>query len=440
MADLQRLEDTLGRDGGQVTDAGPSDAVDGVRATVVARPRSADGVAAVLREATAQGLVTVARGAGTALDWGSPPERVDLILDTTGLDRLVEHGAGDLVVVAEAGLPVAELSETVRTAAQELVVDLPPERLAGASTVGGALSTGASGPRRLQRGGIRDLVLGATVVLADGTAASSGGKVVKNVAGYDLAKLLTGAYGTLGIVVRAAFRLHPVRPDRAFVVAIGPLSDVAARARAVVASQLAPAAVEIDRPAGSEVAEVAVLLEGTGAAVGQRAAAAAELLGGQVRAEPPGWWAALPGSGSSSGPVGGGTTGERGSSGANDTSATETYAKATATLTGVAGLLVAARVAEQRYGVGVALRGTVAGVLHTVVTGTPGATAAAVGHLRGAASTPREGTVTVLRAPREVRAVLDVWGPVGGLDLMRAVKRQLDPGRSLAPGRFVGGI
>ncbi|MFE7508880.1 FAD-binding oxidoreductase [Promicromonospora sp. NPDC057488] len=437
MADLGRLTDALRQDGGTVRESGPEDAVDGVPATAVARPASADGVAAVLREATAQGLVTVARGAGTALDWGAPPERVDLVLDTTGLDRLVEHGAGDLVVVAEVGLPVAELLEKVGGAAQELVVDLPPARLAGGSTVGGLLSTGASGPRRLQRGGVRDLVLGATVVLADGTVASSGGKVVKNVAGYDLAKLLTGAYGTLGIVVRAAFRLHPARPDRAFVIGSGPLADVAGRARDVVASQLAPAAVEIDRPAGGDVAEVAVLLEGTGAAVGQRAAAAAELLGGRVQAEPPAWWAELPGDSARS--TGGGSTGgvprvelvETGGS---------TLVKATATLTGVAGLLAAARDAEQRYGAGVALRGTAAGVLYALVTGSPEATALAVGHLRAAAPGPREGTATVLRASREVRAALDAWGPVGGLDLMRAIKRQLDPGRNLAPGRFVGGI
>ncbi|MFI8526075.1 FAD-binding oxidoreductase [Promicromonospora sukumoe] len=452
MADLGRLADALRQHGGEVRQAGPDDVVDGVPATAVARPASAEGVAAVLREATAQGLATVARGAGTALDWGAPPERADLILDTTGLDRLVEHGAGDLVVVAEAGVPVATLLEAVGGAAQELVVDLPPGRLAGGSTVGGLLSTGASGPRRLQRGGVRDLVLGATVVLADGTRASSGGKVVKNVAGYDLAKLLTGAYGTLGIVVRAAFRLHPARPDRAFVVGSGPLADVAARARDVVASQLAPAAVEIDRPAGSDVAEVAVLLEGTGDGVGQRAGAAAGLLGRRVQDGPPVWWAALPGdlaggssrvepveTGVSTGSTSGGSTG-----GVPRVEPVETrgvtLAKATATLTGVAGLLTAARDAEQRYDVGIALRGTAAGVLHAAVTGTPEATAFAVGHLRAAAPSPREGTVTVLRASREVRAALDVWGPVGGLDLMRAIKRQLDPGRNLAPGRFVGGI
>ncbi|WP_423465033.1 FAD-binding oxidoreductase [Promicromonospora sp. MS192] len=427
MADLERLEAAVRPHGGEVREAGPGDVVDGVAASAVARPASAEGVAAVLREATAQGLATVARGGATALDWGAPPERADLILDTTGLDRLVEHEAGDLVVVAEAGLPVAALLDHVGRAAQELVVDLPPDRLARGSTVGGALSTGMSGPRRLQRGGIRDLVLGATVVLADGTVASSGGKVVKNVAGYDLAKLLTGAYGTLGVVVRAAFRLHPARPERAYVVASGPLADVAARARAVVASQLAPAAVEIDRPAGSDVATVAVLLEGAETAVGQRAAAAAELAGGQVQEEPPGWWAALPGGSGALPSVPAGA-------------APRTLVKATATLTGVAGLLAAARDAEQRYGVGAALRGTAAGVLYGAVTGTPEATASAVGHLRAAAATPREGTVTVLRASHEVRAALDVWGPVGGLDLMRAVKRQLDPGRNLAPGRFVGGI
>ncbi|MFJ3405867.1 FAD-binding oxidoreductase [Promicromonospora sp. NPDC090134] len=437
MADLQRLGDTLRQHGGEVREAGPGDAVDGVPATAVARPASAEGVAAVLREATAQGLVTVARGAGTALDWGAPPERADLILDTTGLDRLVEHGAGDLVVVAEAGLPVAALSETVGQAAQELVVDLPPGRLAGGSTVGGMLSTGASGPRRLQRGAVRDLVLGATVVLADGTRASSGGKVVKNVAGYDLAKLLTGAYGTLGVVVRAAFRLHPARPDRAFVIGSGPLADVAAGARDVVASQLAPAAVEIDRPAGSDAAEVAVLLEGTADAVGRRAAAAAELLGGRVQAGPPSWWGELPGT-VWAGPAGG--RHEGGGSGAAVGQPELTLAKATATLTGVAGLLAAARDAEQRYDVGITLRGTAAGVLHAAVTGSPEATALAVGHLRAAAPGPRDGTVTVLRASRQVRAALDAWGPVGGLDLMRAIKRQLDPGRNLAPGRFVGGI
>lgn len=477
--DPDRLADALrGADAdGDVRNAGPEDSVDGVAARVVARPTTIHGVAAVLREATAQGLATVARGAGTALDWAAPPERADLLLDVTGLDRLVEHGAGDLVAVAEAGLPVSGLLEAVGAARQELVVDLPARRLGRGSTVGGALATGASGPRRLQRGTLRDLVLGATVVLADGTVASSGGKVVKNVAGYDLAKLMTGSYGTLGVIVRAAFRLHPVRPARRWVVAGGPLPDVAARAQEVVVSQLAPAAVEIDRPAGSDEATVAVLLEGQEAAVVQRAREAAALIGGDVRTDPPDWWGMLPDDG-----AGGRHLPAAASWPTRHSSVALT--KATATLTGVTRLLDAARAAEEARGVGVAVRGTAAGVLHVAIgerradtrqdegasggpatseglgrqdggisggvtvpagpEGTggydPAAVAAVVQDLRAAAPSPRDGTVTVLRAPRDVREVVDAWGPVGGLDLMRAIKHRLDPGRNLAPGRFVGGI
>ena len=399
---------------GEVREAGDDDVVDGVPASVVARPTSVEGVSAVLREATGQGLVTVARGAGTALGWGSPPERVDLILDVGGLDRLVEHEAGDLVVVAEAGLPLKALQETVGRAGQELVADVPRERYEAGSTIGGALATAATGPRRLQRLALRDLVLGATVVLADGTVATSGGKVVKNVAGYDLAKIMTGSYGTLGVIVRAAFRLHPVRPARGFVVRTGPLEVVADLAREVVGSQLAPAAVELDRAAGSDEATLAVLLDGTADAVAARAAQTAALVSGEV-ADAPSWWAHLPGG--------------------------DVLAKTTATLTGVKALLIAARVSEQRRGGAVALRGSAVGVLHAGITAPDAASVAGVvADLRATAPSPREGTVVVLRASRELRDGLDVWGPVGGLDLMRGIKEQLDPGRNLAPGRFVGGI
>lgn len=411
--DLAALSRSL--DGaGEVREAGPGDAVDGVPAAAVVRPTSIAGASAVLREATGQGLVTVARGAGTALDWGCPPERVDLLLDVTRLNRLVEHEAGDLVVVAEAGLALRDLQEAVGEAGQELVADVPRARYTAGSTVGGALATAASGPRRLQRLALRDLVLGATVVLADGTVATSGGKVVKNVAGYDLAKIMTGSYGTLGIIVRAAFRLHPVRPARAYVLRTGPLEEVADLAREVIGSQLAPAAVEIDRQAGSDEAVLAVLLEGTGDAVAARVAETAALVGGAV-GEEPAWWARLP--------VG------------------DTTAKATATLMGVNALLRAARSAEQAHGAAVAVRGSAVGVLHAgITTPTAAALAGVVTRLRAAAPGPGEGTVTVLTAPAELRAGLDVWGPVGGLELMRGIKQRLDPGRNLAPGRFVGGI
>lgn len=415
--DLSRLAKAL--DGaGEVREATDTDAVDGVPASAVVRPTSVEAVSAVLREASAGGLVTVPRGGGTALDWGAPPERVDLLLDTTGLDAVVEHEAGDLVVVVQAGLPLSRLADTVREAGQELVAEVPRERVEAGSTVGGALATAPSGPRRLQRGGLRDLVLGATVVRADGVVAASGGKVVKNVAGYDLAKLATGAYGTLGVVVRAAFRLHPVPAERGFVALTGGLPDVAAAARVAVSSQLAPAAVEIDKPGGSDEATCVVLLEGVPPAVVARQAEAWTLLGdGAAPAEEPAWWGRLPA-----------TDGE-------------VLLKVTATLPGVAAVLEAARAAEHAHGVPVAVRGSAVGVLYAAVPASdPSAVAAVVADLRKVSPAPGDGSVTVLRAPRAVRQAVDAWGPVPGLNLMRRVKRQLDPGRLLSPGRFVGGI
>ncbi|MFP5334928.1 MAG: FAD-binding oxidoreductase [Actinomycetes bacterium] len=414
--DLSRLAKAL--DGaGEVREATDADAVDGVPASAVVRPASVEAVSAVLREASTGGLVTVPRGGGTALDWGAPPERVDLLLDTTGLDAVVEHESGDLVVVVEAGLPVSRLAETVREAGQELVAEVPRERVEAGSTVGGALATAPSGPRRLQRGGLRDLVLGATVVRADGVVAASGGKVVKNVAGYDLAKLVTGAYGTLGVVVRAAFRLHPVPAERGFVALTGGLRDVAAAARAVVASQLAPAAVEVDKPGGSDEATCVVLLEGVPSAVTARQAETWTLLGDGAPSDEPAWWGRLP---AADGDV---------------------LLKVTATLPGVAAVLEAARAAEQAHGVPVTVRGSAGGVLYAAVPASDAAAVAAVvGDLRAASPSPGDGTVTVLRAPRAVREAVDAWGPVPGLELMRRVKQQFDPGRLLSPGRFVGGI
>ena len=413
--DVAALEKAL--DGaGEVREAGPQDAVDGVPAQAVARPTSVAAVSALLREASRAGLVTLARGGGTALDWGAPPERVDLVLDTTGLDRVVEHEAGDLVVVTEAGLALSRLAEMLTGAGQELVTDAPRERVEGGSTVGGAVATAPSGPRRLQRGGLRDLVLGVTLVRADGVVAIAGGKVVKNVAGYDLGKLVTGSFGTLGVVVRAAFRLHPVPAARAFVSTAGPEARVVTAARDAVASQLAPAAVEVDRPGGGGDATAAVLLEGIPGAVGARQAQAASLVGGSACEEPQ-WWRRLP-----AGPD-------------------DVLLKVTSTIPGVAAVLDAARDAEQQHGVPVAVRGSAVGVLYAGVPGSDAeAVAGVVARMRAAAPGAGDGSVVVLRAPCAVRDAVDTWGPVPGLDLMRRVKEQFDPGRHLSPGRFVGGI
>ena len=415
------LDDLRSATGGHAAAAGAADTVGGVPAAYVAAPGSTAEAAAVLRVAAARGLAVVARGAGTKLHWGAPPRRLDLIVDTGRLDQVVEHAAGDLVVTARAGVPLAVLADRLGEAGQRLAVD----EVVPGTTVGGMLATGLSGPRRLLAGAVRDLVLGVTLVRADGVVARAGGKVVKNVAGYDVAKLVTGAYGTLGLVTEATFRLHPVAPATASVSAV--LPDAAAAQAAVLRvlhAQFVPSALEVDRPVPGGPVEVALLLEGTAAGVAARTRQAVAVLGGEPVDLPP-WWGRLPGT--PAGPAGAGAGG--------------VLLKVTAELSGLARLLEGVDRAAAAGGVPVAVRGSAGvGALHAAVPGgDPAAVDGFVRRLRGAAPA-WSGSVVVLAAPPAVRSAVDSWGPVPGLELMRRVKQRFDPDALLAPGRFVGGI
>src|SRR5712692_5019935 len=189
-----------------VRQATAADAVAGVQPKLVIEPGTEKELAEVLRLANEAGLAVIPRGGGTKLGWGNPPARADLIVSTARLAEIIEHAWADLTVTVEAGCTLQRLQETLAQHGQRLALDtLWPER----ATVGGVLSTNDSGALRLRFGALRDLIIGATIALPDGTLASSGGKVVKNVAGYDLPKLVTGAFGTLGVITRAVFRLHP---------------------------------------------------------------------------------------------------------------------------------------------------------------------------------------------------------------------------------------
>ncbi|HET8756349.1 MAG TPA: FAD-binding oxidoreductase [Solirubrobacteraceae bacterium] len=150
------------------------------------------------------------RGGGTKLGWSPKTDAVDF--DTRRLNRILEHNEGDFTAILEAGVSVVEAQAQFAAAGQMLAID-PPLGAGDAATIGGVMATNDSGPLRHRYGTMRDLVVGVTVVLSDGTIAQSGGKVIKNVAGYDLAKLFTGSYGTLGLIVRVAVRLHPA-PER----------------------------------------------------------------------------------------------------------------------------------------------------------------------------------------------------------------------------------
>jgi glycolate oxidase FAD binding subunit len=146
------------------------------------------------------------RGGGTKLGWGPPSDAPEF--DTRRLNRILEHNVGDFTAVLEAGVPLVEAQAAFAAEGQMLALD-PPLGEDDAATIGGVIATNDSGPLRHRYGGVRDLVVGMTVVLSDGTVAKSGGKVIKNVAGYDLAKLFAGSFGTLGLIASVAVRLHP---------------------------------------------------------------------------------------------------------------------------------------------------------------------------------------------------------------------------------------
>ncbi len=371
--------------------------VAGIAAADAVTPGSAEEVAEVLRSTTG---TVVPVGAGTKTGWAAPPDACDLLLRTTGLDRITEHAPGDLVVVAEAGVRLADLQRRLAVHGQTLALD-PPEP---GATLGGIVSANASGPRRLRYGTARDLLIGVTVVLADGTTAKAGGKVVKNVAGYDLGKLYTGAHGGLGVVVSTTWRLHPLPPHRGAVVV--PVAD-SARAGLLAArlarSTLTPTAVELLWAAGG--GHLAVLFESIAASVEAQSEAAVALLGpGAERAAgPPEWFGARP-----------------------------------------EGELVL-RLAFEPFALPRVLDALPDGARVTASACTGVAYAAVprdtdLAALRTALA-PWDGSAVVLAASGVPPAALDHWGPTGdAFALMTRVKDRFDPTRRLSPGRLLGGL
>jgi glycolate oxidase FAD binding subunit len=390
-----------------VARATSDDTVDGVPARWVARPGSTEEVSAVLQAADGSGLRVAARGSGTRLSWGTPPTDLDLILDISRMSAVLAHAAGDLVVTVQAGLRMADLLTTLAVHRQRLALD-SSDVLGG--TIGGTIATAASGPLRYRYGSVRDLLIGITVVLADGTVAHSGGTVVKNVAGYDLGKLYTGSLGTLGIITEAVFRLHPLPETCRWITVLASDAIPAAAAIAAIrASQYDPVALEVDRGALGGPVTVGIAVEGVAGGITGRAAAIATLLGdvagtpATVTEEPPSWWGQ---------------------------SLHSPYATVTCEPTGLDDLLAHAPGA---------LRGSAGAGVLTAGLGDGDRLGIELAQLRAIAA--RHGGSVVLRCAHPHRkAALDVWGPVPALGLMRRLKDQFDPEHRLSPGRFVGGI
>jgi glycolate oxidase FAD binding subunit len=236
-----------------------------------ARPTSAGEAAELLKTLASEDRAVRPRGGGTK-PWGRQHD--ELALETGGLDRILEHNVGDFTAVLEAGVRVADAQAEFARHGQMLALD-PPLGDGDAATVGGVIATADSGPLRHRFGAVRDLVVGITVVLSDGTVAKAGGKVIKNVAGYDLAKLFAGSFGTLGLIASVAVRLHPLPVGTASVRGSADDPDrLAAAARRLAALPLEAESLDVAWSGGRG----AVMLRFGGSAAGEQAQTAAGLV------------------------------------------------------------------------------------------------------------------------------------------------------------------
>ncbi len=229
-----------------------------------------DFVSATAREGLSLGFV----GGGTELELGAPIGRLDAVLQTARLTRIVEYAPADMIVIAEAGLTLARLSEALAQHRQRLALDPPAFERA---TLGGIIAANSFGPRRARFGSVRDLLIGISIIRADGTRVRGGGKVVKNVAGFDLPKLMCGSLGTLGLIATATFRLHPLpEMERTVLVPSCTASQLRALMARLKAAQLEPVSV-VALSRGGKGFEVAVRFEGFSAGVNEQTASLAKL-------------------------------------------------------------------------------------------------------------------------------------------------------------------
>ena len=414
-------------------------------------PRSADELADALRDAALRSQAIVPWGAGTLQHLGYPPPPGAVALETTALDRIVEYNPADLTITVEAGTSLDTVQAALGQHRQWLPWDPPAP---GVATIGGLLAANVSGPLRLGYGVPRDWALGMRVALGDGRLVKSGGKVVKNVAGYETHKLHIGALGTLGVIVEVTFKVWPL-PERmnSLVFVCTAREDAVELAEQLRTPPLAPVSLVLlsgvqqllaGQPAGRPKYHLlAVRFAGVGAAVERQQQAAMAAARGAGTAtfdlddeESRLLWkriAAFPAPGSSAALVPGSPVERQ-----------ELILRAGARPSALALVLgVLERLAppgEAPQIVGYAGTGLAYARWHLPDQADPAAISGWLSALR-AALAGEEGYVVVEDAPAALRPYLDLWGaPPPTLPLMRAIKEQWDPHGVLNPRRYTGGL
>ena len=410
-------------------------AVDGLTPGLVRRVSTVDHVVETLREAHAAGQAVIPWGAGSQMSLGSRPRRYDVALDLRGLNRVVEYDVDNLTISVEAGMRLAEVQARVTEEGQFLPLDPPfPD-----ATLGGLIATDASGPWRLGYGALRDLVLGLRVVLADGTDLRLGGKTMKNVAGYDLVKLVIGSLGTLGVVCEATLRTY-AKPPMSRTLSIFTYPEPLAAARLVgriLDLRSGPTALDIFSSAeGAYI--ILARLEGEPEAVAAQAEAIEKLCQTEYMRRiqitdaadsREVWQAAGAGGGYWDGP----------------SLSYPVVVRVGVPIAQVGPFLDATRDILTRLSLPRLVTfqaGSGAGRVHLgdiKRLDNSAALTPAVEALR-AAATELGGRLVLESAPLDVKARVPVWGPVAALDVMALIKAQFDPANILNPGRFVDAV
>jgi glycolate oxidase FAD binding subunit len=382
---------------------------------VAVSPADTQQIAEVLRFANANGISVTPAGSGTKMGWGNPVA-AGIRLNLKRMNTLREHPWQDMTCTVEAGCTWAAMQAELARHGQTVALDpLWPER----ATVGGVVATNDGGALRLKYGGLRDVIIGMTIVLADGTIAKTGGKVVKNVAGYDLHKLMTGGFGTLGVLSEVNFRLHPAEANvRTWTAVARSASEFDGALGALLDSQMTPSSVQL-RTLKSECAldiRIAALAE----CMDTHASSLRKIFG-QIELN----------------------------------ESTEKVWQARQELFEIEGALVLKvsllpgdlcpvsaelqQLAESDR-VEIAVVAEATGLMTVALRSAPEAAITLIEHLRWRLRESR-GSVVALEVPQVLRGGFDVWGcDSNALPLMREIKRRFDPNRILNPGRFVGNI
>ena len=408
-------------------------AIDGCTPRWIVRPATVDHVAAVLAIAWDENLAVAPRGAGTALGLGAPASRIDVVLDLTTLNHVLEDNPDDLTVSVEAGITAGALADRLGGRRQWLPIDPPGWRR---RTLGGMTATNAAGPLRARYGTLRDLVLGVRFVQADGVVTWGGSKVVKSVSGYDVPKLMVGALGTLGVLGELTLRLHSL-PDaeRSWLVLLASAAEAQAFVERLIASPLQPSRIELFNDAALRALEaestgagVAVSIGSVSEAVreqGERLGTMAKIGGARVAPLPDGFWTAAESA----------LTCPPGWTALHVVSLVDRLAD-------TAGVIEsAAQAAAPRSEV--RLSGSAAvGTFRVLLGGAGVAEAVAITTRVRHRTAAIGGSVVIARGSAELRKAVDPWGPVepGSFALMRALRDEFDPRRVLNPGRYVGGL